>query len=75
MKQKKQTRRLYLAKQSIAKLDALKQHTIAGGGTGKTDRTIADPITRMSLIKIAGCATDTSCGLYVCNGTGPIPFL
>jgi hypothetical protein len=75
MKQKKAGKRLYLAKRSIANLDALKQHTIAGGGTGKTDRTIADPITKMSLVKIAGCATDTSCGLYVCNGTGPIPFL
>jgi hypothetical protein len=74
MKPKKQGKRLLLRKQSVAKLDAAAQQNVKGGGTGKTDRTIADPITNLTLNPFKGCNTNTSCGLYYCDtiGTGPI---
>jgi hypothetical protein len=73
MKPKKQGKRLLFKKQSIAKLDPAAQQNVKGGGTGKTDKTIADPL---SLNPLKGCNTNTSCGLYHCDtgglGTGPI---
>jgi hypothetical protein len=76
MKPKKQGKRLLFKKQSIAKLDPAAQRNVKGGVTGKPGKTIADPVTDLSLILVKGCNTNTSCGLYFCDtgglGTGPI---
>jgi hypothetical protein len=71
MKSKRQRRPLFLAKQCIALLDRVGQQNLAGG-IDKTGQTVADPVPGLSIHPVKGCNTHTSCGLYVCQGTGPI---